>query len=224
MNSDQTQISLKWYEIWWKVFIRPSVKTYSRIISDRKATLNWAIIWMAVTALIGWFIGPQRAWLLSSVENVFGLRARNYFYILGSFQAIILGVLSLMISAAIAHKIAFRFDGKGSFHQLAYCWAVMQMPFLLVAGLVMHLPFLFNFSHEFTFSTLGIIVQIAILVITVSVILYSAYSGVVALSAVENLSLGNAFVIMFLTGIILGIIGACLSFGFQIVVMNLVRS
>lgn len=48
-ETNPTQISLKWFWIWRMAFLRPTIKTYSRIISDPKASTKWGIIWMAVT-------------------------------------------------------------------------------------------------------------------------------------------------------------------------------
>ena len=178
-EADPTQMSLKWLEIWRIALFNPTIKTFTRIISDPKASAKWGITWTAITAIIVWSIGPQRAILSGMVADQFGLQAISYFSVFGAIVAPILGVISLLLNAAIAHGLARLFDGAGTFHQLVYCWGVMQLPFILLSGLVINFPSIILRSREFTYSTVGLIVQIT-LVAASGVILYLFYAGVVA--------------------------------------------
>jgi hypothetical protein len=179
---------------------------------------------MAITAFITWFIGPQRAILIGWMSDTFGSRYLFYFLLIGAFIATIFGVVALLINAVIAHGLARLFDGTGTFQQLVYCWGVMQLPFVLISGLIMFVPSIFlPSSREFARSTANIIISIIILLATIGVILYLSYAEVVAFSAVEKFGVGKGFGILILLAVVIGIAGACLSFGFQAVISNYFR-
>ena len=215
MEIDSTQTSLKWSEIWRIVFLRPTIKTFSRIINDPKASTKWGVTWMAIIAFIFWFVGPKRAILWGIAADQFGLQRASYFVVIGAIVAPILGVSALLINAAIAHGLARLFSGAGTFYQLVYCWGVMQLPFILLSGLVINIPSIIPSSHEFTFSTAGMIIQITTLLITIGIILYLFYAEAVAFSAVEKFGVGKGFGILILLGVAVGVVGSCLSYGFQ---------
>jgi hypothetical protein len=222
-KADPTQMSLKWFEIWRSAFLHPTIKTFSRIISDPKASTKWGIIWMAITSFIAWFVGPQRAILSGWVADNFGPPAVIYFLLIGAIVAPIFGMVCLLIEAAIAHGLARLFDGAGTFHQLVYCWAVMLLPFILLSGLVMYFPSIFSSSRSFIFSATGRTIQIISLLMLIGVNLYLFYAQVVALSAVEKIGIGKSFGIFILQAIVVVIGVTLLSYGFQALMMNFAR-
>ena len=219
-----TQMPLNWFEIWRISFLHPTIKTYSRIISDPRASIKWSLIWAAITTLIVWVVGPQREILGGYLANVIGGR-QTFFYVslIGAPVAVILGVLGLVFVAAIMHGVARLFSGAGSFLQLFFCWAVMQLPFILLAGLVVRIPLGFPPSREFLISRIGLIIQYSKLLVALCIYLYLFYAQVVAFSAVEKFGIGKSLGIVILSGVVVGIIGTCLSFGFQAVMMNFFR-
>ena len=227
-ETNSIQISLNWFEIWRMAFLRPTVKTFSRIISDPKASTKWGIIWMAITVFMIWWIGPQRPIWWGQAANIFGFKAASYFVVIGAIAAPILGVSAMLITSAIAHGLARLFEGAGTFHQLVYCWGVMQFPFILFSALSFYLlPYLYFIfrllsSGEYTFSTARIILLI-IALIAMALILYLFYAEVVAFSAVEKFDIGKGFGILILLAIIVGIASAWLSSGFRAVVMRSLR-
>ena len=44
--------SLKWYEVWREVFLRPSERTFHRILADPLAKPGRAFIWVAIVGLL----------------------------------------------------------------------------------------------------------------------------------------------------------------------------
>ncbi|MGD2158602.1 MAG: YIP1 family protein [Anaerolineales bacterium] len=223
METDSTQKSMKWFEIWRQAFLHPTNETYSRIISDPKTGIKWGLIWEAITILVIWIIGPQRDILGAIVMDNFGRETFLYFSVIGAPVAVILGVLGFVFFTAIAHGLAKLFKGAGTFPQLIFCWAVTQLPFILLAGLVLHIPLGFSPSRVFVFSRIGLIIQIAKILVAFCFILYLFFAQIVAFSAVERFGIGKSFGIVILSSIAIGIIGSCLSYGLQAVVMNFLR-
>ena len=222
-RADLTQVSLKWFEIWGIAFLHPTIKTFSRIVADPKASTTWGIAWMAITALIAWFVGPQRAILSGWVADMFGLQAVLYFLLVGAVLASILGAVFLLIEAAISHGLARLFHGTGTFHQLVYCWGVMPLPFILLSGLATRFPSIFSSSRAFTSSTAGLAIQIVVLLMLAGLTLYLAYAEVVAFSAVERIGIGTGFGILILQAVVVAIVIAGLSSGLQALVMSIGR-
>ena len=222
-EAEPTQMSLKWFEIWRIAIFHPTIKTFSRIISDPKANIKWGIIWMAITSFIAWFVGPQRAILSGWVADNFGPQAVFNFLLIGAIVAPIFGVIFLLIEAAISHGLARLFDGSGTYHQLVYCWAVMLLPYILLPVLIMYLPSIFASSRSFYFSTAGRTIQIISLLLLFGLNLYLFYAQVVAFSAVEKIGIGKSFGIFILQAIVVVITVTLLRSGFQVLMMNLAR-
>jgi hypothetical protein len=225
MEANPAQQSLNWLEIWRMAFLRPTIDSFSRIINDPKASIKWGILWSALSALILWILGPQRSFLWGLVADQFGLEAASYFLVIGTVALPILGVIALLINAAISHGLSRLFAGAGTFHQLVFCWGAIQPPFILFSGLAFNLlPYVYSLfrslsSSEMNFSVLRIISLVGLLV-AVAGILYLYYAQVVALSAVEKFRIGKGLGILILAACVLGIAGAVLSCGFQAVVMK----
>ena len=215
---------MKWLEIWLNAFFHPTIETYSRIISDPKSSLSWGLVWAAITVLVTWVLSPLRELLGGLVANVFGGLKTFYFVsVIGAPVAVILGVLGFVLLTAIMHGLARLFNGAGTFPQLIFCWAVMQLPFVLLAGLVMSIPLGFPPSREFVFSRIGMIIQISKSLVTQCIYLYLFYAQIVAFSAIEKFRIGKGFGIIILSAIVIGIAGACLSNGLQALAMNFLR-
>jgi hypothetical protein len=178
--------------------------------------------------LIIWIVGPQRTLWWGLVVNNFGPDAASYFVAIGTIVFPIFGVVAFLISAAMSHGLARLFNGEGTFHQLVFCWGVMQLPFIIFSGLAFNiLPYMYSIfrsltSSEMNSSVMRIILLISVL-ITFAGILYLFYAQVVAFSAVEKFSVGKGFGILILLGIILGITSACLSYGLQGMLMRFLR-
>jgi len=228
MEATPAQRPLNWLEIWRMAFLRPTIDTFSRIMSDPKASIKWGIFWSGISTLILWILGPQRTLLWDLVANQFALEAASYFVVIGTIAFPILGVIAMLINAAISHGLSKLFAGAGTFQQLVFCWGVMQPPFILFSGLALYiLPYLYSIfrllsSSETNFSVLRIIYLISLL-IAVAGVLYLFYAQVVALSAVEKFSIGKGLGILILSACVLGIASACLSIGLQAVVLKSLR-
>jgi hypothetical protein len=137
-------------------------------------------------------------------------------------------VVTLLISAAMSHGLARLFNGAGTFHQLVFCWGVIQLPFIVILGLAFNiLPYTYSIfrvlsSSEINYSVMGLILLVSAL-IAMGGILYLFYAQVVGFSAVEKFGIGKGFGILILLVVVLGIASACLSFGFQAMLMQFLR-
>lgn len=221
-ESDLAQKSLNWFEIWRIAVLHPTVKSYSEIINNPKASIKWGTIWIAISTFIAWFTGPQRSLLIGIVWDNFGLKAVPYFLIIGAVISTVFGVIVLLITSAISHRFAVLFGGEGTFHQLVYGWAVIQPPFILLSGLATHFPSIFPSSRSFFLSTAGWTIMIISLLMFIGINLYQLYAGVVAFSAVEKLGIWKSFGILILQAVVVGIAVTCLS-SFQALIMNFTR-
>lgn len=214
-----------WFDLWRNALLHPTLKTYSRIGNDPRANTKWGLIWAAIAELVSWIVGPQRSLLVYPIANIFGGQQVYYYVsIFGAPVAVALGVLGLALVVSILHGFARLFQGEGTVRQLFFSWAVMQLPFLLLVGLVVYVPSIFSpSSREFTFSKVGLTLAYSKQFIMLCIYLYLFYAQVVAFSAVEKFSIGKGFGILILLGIILGIASSCLSYGIQGILIRFLR-
>ena len=216
IKADLPSKTLNWFVIWRMALLRPTVTTFQQIANDPKASVKWGITWMAITSIVVWFTNPLRAFLDGPIENTFGMQAYSYFLVIGAVVSPIVGVVALLIAASVARVFAHLFGGTGNFYQLVYCWGVMSPPFIILSGLVSHIPAIFSSSRSFVYSRVGIIVQLISIALFACANLYQLYAEVIALSAIEKLVIWKSIGIILLLLIIVGVAISCLSFGFQI--------
>jgi hypothetical protein len=224
-ETERSKISLNWLAIWRDAFFHPTVQTFTQIASDPKASTWWGIIWMGVTALIVWFLGPQRELLWGMVSDNFGPRPGSNFLIIAAVGYPILSMVALLVIAGLAHGLARLFGGAGAYHQLVFCWGVIQLPFILLIGIASRLPpYVYSLfrslsSSKTNFEWMRIILLISGLIAAAG-LLYLAYAQLAAFSAVEKVGIGKGFGILILVALLLAIAGACLSYGFQSLLMR----
>jgi hypothetical protein len=215
-KTEPPQISLNWFEIWRSAFLHPRIQTFSQIASDPKASVGWGMVWAGIASLLVWILGPQRYVWWGLVADQFGLKAGTYFLIIGTIASPILGMIALLVIAAMSHALARLFKGSGTFRQLVFCWGVIQLPFILFSGLVYRLyPYLYAVIRSLlpgdaSFTALRIIFLMCMLIATAGM-LYLFYAQVVAFSAVERFGIGIVFGVFILLAVLLGIARACLS-------------
>ena len=225
---NSSQVSLTWFEIWRTAFVHPTIQTFSQIVSDSKTSTRWGILWMAISALIVWIVGPQRTIWWGLVAENFGLDAASNFLVIGPVAFSFLAVIALLINAAVSHGLARLFNGAGTYHQLVFCWGVIQLPFIVFSGLAFNfLPYTYSIfrllsSSEMNISVMSIILLVSMLIATGG-ILYLFYAQVVGFSAVEKFGIGKGFGVLTMLAVVLGIASVCLSFGFQAIEMMFLR-
>jgi len=166
---------------------------------------------MGIASLLVWFGGPQRPLLTGWVATFVGLDSVLPFLLIGAPLAVALGVISLMITAAISHGTARLFGGVGAYHQLVFCWGVIPPPFALLAALAQYLLPLLAASLASPFSSAWIALQFATLFILAAILLYLTYVQVVTYSAVEQIGVAKGLGILVLQALILGVVFGCLS-------------
>lgn len=213
MEADLSLVSLGWFETWRVAFLHPTVKTFSRIISDRKASIRWGTFWMATAACLAWLLGPLRPVVWGWAANNFGMLSPWSVAATGAVVAPVWGAITLLLGAALAHALARLFQGRGTFRQVVYCWGILPLPFVLLAVLLLQVPWIFPQWRGTSGSTAPIAFTIGKLSAAAIVVLYLTYAQVVAFGAIEGFGAWKAFGVLVLLSFMLGIFGACLSMG-----------
>lgn len=222
------QFARKWVEIWRMVFVHPTIESFSRIAAEPEASTRWGLAWVAVAALLFWFLGPQRLMVWGLIASTFGEKAASSFMVVATVIIPLLSVIYLLAQAAATHGLARLLNGAGTFRQLVYCWGVMQLPFILVIGLAFNLPYygysLFRLltGSGFDYPAVSIISLISLL-LSLAGLLYLFYAQLVAFSAVERFDVAKGFGVLLLAALVLAFAGACLSNGLQAMLMNALR-
>ncbi len=210
MAADVSGESLKWPDIWKLAFLHPNVRTFARIGSDRKVSIRWGLIWMALTACVAWLVGPLRLFVWGWLADVFGMQSPWPVTAVGAVAVPLWAAIALLFNASLAHGLARLFHGMGTLRKLVYCWGVLQPPFVVLALLVLS----FNTSPYSTahgVSSVGVVLLIAQLVAAAAALLYMAYAQVVAFAAVEGFSFWKGLGVILLLSLALGLISAWLS-------------
>jgi hypothetical protein len=224
-NIDPKQNSQNWFEIWRSAFLHPTIQTFSKIAGDPKASLGWGLIWAGLAALLFWILGPQRELWWGLVASQIGLKAGSTFLVVGTIASPILGMLALLVLAAVSHGLARLFGGLGTYRQLVFCWGVIQLPFVLFSGLMYRLyPYAISLLRlispgAVTFAGMRIILLVVALIAAAG-LLYLYYAQWIAFSAVEQFGIGKGLVVLILLAILLGAAGACLSTVIRGIVMR----
>ena len=219
-SAQPIEMPLRWFEIWRIALLHPTIKAFSRLAGDPKASTKRGILWMCVASLTAWVVGPQRPILSGLVASEVGLKAIPIFVLIGAVAAPVIGVTTLLVGAAVSHGLARLLEGKGTYDQLVYSWAAILLPFVLLSGLAMYFPALFPTSRAFILSRVGIAIRISSLIMILAAYLYLSYAEVVAFSAVERFSLGKGLAVLVLQAIVVGFAMACVYSGFQWLMMS----
>ena len=129
--------SLPWREVWMQALTQPAVSTYERLLQDPQATVRRAYTWVAVAALIAYFIylplnliltGTWQEGMLAELLGSLALCG-----ICGAVVIPLLSVLGFVISAGFTHLVARALGGTGTYPEIAYAYATYQAPLALVS-------------------------------------------------------------------------------------------
>jgi hypothetical protein len=175
----------KWYEIWRDVWFHPGARTFQSVL-EREVDVSYkrGFMWVALTALIfGLIDGFNTSGLLSGNTTNTDLTASPVIVLCGALiVAPIVAIVGVIISAGIYHGIAKLFRGKGDWGKLAFCFAAVEAPLLLLASTIVILSSIFPPMAEL-FSCLNSGIS------GMSLFLYGS-----AISAVEGFGTGKTIV------------------------------
>lgn len=196
-------------ETWRLALTRPNEETFQRIRQDPSASLEKAIVWIALSSGIAYAIGALAQLLFIQVlplssfvegaEEVFSgnlLAGFSSLFILacGLPFTVIASMLGTLLFAGLIHFIAVALGGSGSFRQLLYAFAAISAPFSIASAL------------------LGLIPIVNCL--TIPLALYVIVLNILAIKVVHRISwgaaLGTIIILLFLFVLLAIVIGFAL--------------
>lgn len=194
------------FQVWIDALTKPSEFTFTEIANSPNAKAMTAYLWIFVGYLIQFFLSSLvRNPALSRILQQYGGGGQPGSGFVGTLITAICGApifaviatLFFAISTAIIQWIAKMFGGKGNGGQLAYAFAAILAPFSIVAGLISLLS-----AIPFVGLCFSVIVGVAGLYILVLEIM--------AVKGVNQFGWGAAIGSLFLPGLAIGFLCACL--------------
>ena len=183
---------LTWAETWILALTRPSVATFEHIAHDPDATSRRAYKWI----FIAFFIGDVLSISIDFFRNSSSVGFNRFLP-----TSAIFAVFFTSIFALIAHKIALKMGGTGTYPRLVYSFAASLAPIGLIS------------------ATFGLIPIVQYLVIPL--FLYGIVLNIFAVRAVHQLGWKNAAVST-LTPVLVGLtVAAVAVVGFVFVMSKL---
>jgi hypothetical protein len=144
---------ISWSRVWYQAVTSPREKTYDKLVSDPKAGLRRAVIWLLLTAAIAYLIGIFTRLVfaqlrLVAVPDFFtrldpATETAAIWLLLCCFPfAAMLWLAGQLTYAGVAQFIAGALGGTGTFSKLAYANAMYTAPLTLLLGPLLLVPLL----------------------------------------------------------------------------------
>lgn len=193
--------SRKWYQIWWDVWRHPSTESFKSLLSEPDHDAVRGLVWIGVVSLIVGFFGGL-VYYFTLGNRVAGTYDPFIWVGCETVLTPIAAVIGVLISTAMMHGAAKVLGGTGKWGDLAFCFCAIVAPNALIGGVLtlIILPFYQLGGLFFIPWLISIAFGIYVLILQVN-----------AISAVENIGSGKAFLAIILPGIILGLLGVCCS-------------
>lgn len=169
--------SMKWYEVWRKVFLHPSANTFDRILADPTATPRRAYAWVAIISA-----------LISIFGQIFSPDASILRLIFYMIFVPILSLFGLAFNALILHWVAKRYHGQGSYNRMVYVLSAIIAPFSII-----------DLSLNTVLSSLEPLYWLVSFILAIFMI----YLQVQAIKAAERITTSEAFWTSMLPGLVL---------------------
>jgi hypothetical protein len=197
--------SKPFYQVWIDAVTKPTAENYSQIVSDPKASLGTALLWLAGAGFINSLVsGTLRsvfdttAFYSDYLGSEYTVGTSFLGVIGGAFASIFLAPLGALIFAGVIHLVSRVLGGSGSFEKYFYGFAAFWVPISLINAVIGGIPVI---------NCLSVIIGIYALVLNVlanqAVHGYETWKAVVASLGVPLL----LFLILFACIMILVIMG-----------------
>ena len=190
--------SLKWYEVWREVFLRPSERTFHRILADPLAKPGRAFIWVAIVGLLSGIVQSF------SAQNVDMGQAVQFNAFTLAICIPLGAVIGLALSSLILHWIAGLLGGQGSYERLVYALGAIQAPSTLVSVILSSIGTLIGLGMG---QRTGSPFLICLAPFSLAWSIYVLYLEVLALKAVEGLTTGKAVLTLFIPLLVVLVLG-----------------
>ena len=211
---------IPFYQVWINALTKPNEQTFVEIANSAQAKASTAYLWIFASTLVQIFLTALvQGAMMSNMMTQFGGSANQFGGGMGSrlIGAICLGpigaavaTLFFAIGMYIVQWIAKMFGGRGTADQLAYAMASIAAPYSIIASvftLLTAIPF-----AGYCFGAILAIAGIYVLVLQV-----------MAVKAVNQFGWGQAIGSLFIPGLVVGLICACLVGGSILFFVPLIR-
>ena len=195
------------FQVWMDALTKPNESTFAEMAASPNAKATTAYIWIFVGYLVEFFLsslvqGVAMRRMLEQYGNSGGQLANGFGVglitaICGAPIIAVIATIFFAIGTAVIQWVAKMFGGKGNNGQLAYALAAILAPFSIVAGvlsLLSAIPFI-----GFCFSVIVAIAGLYILVLEI-----------MAIKGVNQFGWGAAIGSLFIPGLVIGFLCACL--------------
>lgn len=116
----------RWYKTWAMMFLRPSIETGQKIISDGNISVQQAVVWQVISAFINSF-------LLAVTLSYFNVQGYSLWSVLIS---VVIDLVGFLVLTGFVHLLARLLRRKGSFTNLYILFAAINSSLLLFIGIV----------------------------------------------------------------------------------------
>ncbi|HXD09390.1 MAG TPA: YIP1 family protein [Anaerolineales bacterium] len=208
------------YQVWLNALTKPNEQTFIEIANSAQAKASTAYLWIFASSLVQIFLTVLvQGAMMSSMMAQYGggntqlgggMGARLLGAVCGGPIGAAVATLFFAIGMYIVQWIAKMFGGRGTTDQLTYAIASIAAPYSIIAGvltLLTAIPF-----AGYCFGAILAIAGIYILVLQV-----------MAVKAVNQFGWGPAIGSLFIPGLVVGLICACLIGGTILFFVPLIR-
>ncbi len=194
------------FQVWMDALTKPNESTFAALASSPGAKASTAYLWMFVGYLIQFFLtslvqGVVMRRMLEQYGN--GGQFANGFggglitVICGAPIIAVIATLFFAIGTAIVQWIAKMFGGKGNNGQLAYALAAILAPFSIVTGVL---------SLFSAIPLVGLCFNVIIIIASIYILVLE----IMAVKGVNQFGWGAAIGSLFIPGLVIGFLCACL--------------
>lgn len=210
------------YQVWINALTKPNEQTFAEMAASPNAKATTAYLWVFAGSLIQIFLSAlvQSAMMRNLLQQLGsngsrftggGIGARLIGAICGAPVGAVITTLFFAIGVFIIQWIAKMFGGKGTSDQLAYVMASIAAPYSIIAGVFTLLS-----AIPFVGLCFSVIVGIAGLYILVL--------QVMAIKGVNQFGWGQAIGSLFIPGLVVGFLCACLVGGSLMILGPAIRN
>ncbi len=148
----QKQKGYTWSEAWTEAVLHPSERTYQQIISDPRASLGRAMMWVSgamifnlmVSVIYFLIAGPPNMdnYAQLSDQNQITINSGSVMIAVICCSPFIIGIALIILGvlASIMHVPALLMGGSGSFEKLIYALSAFYAPLLVIGVFFSFIP------------------------------------------------------------------------------------
>ncbi len=142
-SGDSPAESMSWIDIWGQALNQPTVSSYREIVTAADVTNSRALLWIAVSAIIGYLISQIVFLALGGSEqlqSVAGLAGLSL--VCGAILVPIFAMIGIAFVTGITNGVASLLGGSGTYTQLLFAVAAYTSPISIVTSTLGGIPFL----------------------------------------------------------------------------------